>query len=197
MLITPIFSLNLSRSPSAIFFAVMPIVINAINGGVRFSVFFNMFYIGLIHIINKLIKIIPKTLNTSAPVPIVFAVVWLVYSIFYMIVTFLKMSAIQSMSFICGAFTYFLFSCPTPTTSTLAVKNSPFPTNYFISTITFKKPVTLSSITLWNWLNCSKSIIFFARYINQFSFVNSRWHKVSLSKDWGKYNTKLLTYSRG
>lgn len=60
--------LLLHSSPSAIFFAVMPVIINPINARVLFSKLFDMLKVRFVHIVSELFKGVPKTLDSATAV---------------------------------------------------------------------------------------------------------------------------------
>lgn len=54
--------------PPTIFFAIIPIIINSIYTGIFNTMNFDMFKIRSVHVITKIFKRIPQTLNTTATI---------------------------------------------------------------------------------------------------------------------------------
>ena len=68
-------SLFLPSSPLTILLTIVPIYTNSVNCCILFSKLLHMFYIGRVHIISKLFKRLPKTLDAFPSVVSIFRII--------------------------------------------------------------------------------------------------------------------------
>lgn len=70
--ISPISRLLLPCRPSAVFFAVVPIIVNAFDRSIQSAIHLKMFLIGSIHIFFEFLKRFPKAFDTASAIKRIF-----------------------------------------------------------------------------------------------------------------------------
>src|SRR3990167_2702315 len=145
--ILPLFK---QRCPSAIFFAIIPIIVNSINRSIFYSKFFYMKFIRFIHIISKIFKRFPKTFYSSRSIHIILRAIRILTSHFKPYISIIKttrmMLARKSVS---SGTNINSFSATHTTTRDYSFISKVSTSNYVItSTIAFTKKLKITPLTL-------------------------------------------------
>ena len=143
--------------PSTIYFAIISIVVYAVNSCLFFSKFFNVLKVQFIHIIFEFFKILPKTFNSATAISVIIPSSRFITSIKNMIKNLLKSATIQTVGFINWTHTYSINLTPTSATFRFILQNCILFNDFLFSTITSKKPMDITSSIFRNWFNRGQS----------------------------------------
>lgn len=148
---TPISRLFLLCRPLAIFFAVIPVVVNTINSCIFFSKFLVVFQIRFIHVILEFLKRLPQTLNSSTTIKIEVFRMFILTSVIHLSPDFVKTRMRHSM---CNFLSLHKFFFKTPATLASSSNDTTLTYCFHNTTIALKNPVITRIV---RETNCSQS----------------------------------------